>query len=883
MHGHDGYDRRIKVWLLVVSLATIGALAAAALRENLFADWRQHRRAHAARLEDRADDPLGVAAAREFEVQVAQHYLPDLGAVDRCTTCHAGVEDPRMADEMQPHRTHPGRYLEVHDPSKFGCTVCHEGQGRATETADAHGVVPHWERPMLAPGFRKTACTKCHAEAELYAHDSLLGRLDDQPTSSTRLLRDGRRLVDEHGCLGCHVLGGKGGTTGPDLSRTGEKTRHQLDFSHLDRDVPRDVPVWLEQHFLAPAVVSPGSVMPPRSKAEAVPLTAYMLAQRAPVGAAAWSRRPEEDPDAPSGRVLFERYCSACHGMDGHGGTVRAIRTPSLNNPDFLAVAGDDYLRFIIANGRAFGDMPAWRAGHGNLTRDEIDRIVSFVRGWQRKGARLADVDSRLGDATRGRAYYRGACIGCHGQHGEGGIGSSLASATFLAVADDRFLARSIIDGRPGTAMPAWRNFSAQAVSDILAYIRSWQAVPPTFDAVAAAARDASVEVGAQLYGGLCASCHGREAQGALGPSLASPDFLGVVDDRALYRAIVEGRPSTAMPAWRHLTAADVGSLLRFLRSLAPAARIELDAAIPVGDPAVGAVHYRATCASCHGGRGLGGVGPQLANPVFLDSVSDAALFHWIAYGRAGTAMQGFLVGEQGPTELTRRQIADVIAHLRSQRLDDDWPILRAGVGNPTLGAELYAGHCASCHGIDGEGTSGPQLNNPSFLRAASDGFLAATIVLGRTGSPMRSMVHGRSGLGQIATSEIADLVAYIRQWEADGTWRTVRRVTETSQRSVASGADLYAGNCAGCHGPNGGGHRDGTGYYAPALNDPSFQHAVTDGQLLATIALGRSRTPMRPFGNTMAGIGALEAGEISDIVTYIRSWQADAATDFGG
>ena len=100
----------------------------------------------------------------------------DLGAVDRCITCHSGLEDPRMAAEPQPFTTHPGRYLEMHDPARFGCTVCHRGQGRATATADAHGAVPYWDFPMYETRFVHARCTRCHAEEELYAEVGLFAR-----------------------------------------------------------------------------------------------------------------------------------------------------------------------------------------------------------------------------------------------------------------------------------------------------------------------------------------------------------------------------------------------------------------------------------------------------------------------------------------------------------------------------------------------------------------------------------------------------------------------------------------------------------------------------------------------------------------------------------
>lgn len=45
-------------------------------------------------------------------------------------------------------------------------------------------------------------------------------------------------------------------------------------------------------------------------------------------------------------------------------------------------------------------------------------------------------------------------------------------------------------------------------------------------------------------------------------------------------------------------------------------------------------------------------------------------------------------------------------------------------IGNP--------GFLSKCHGDQGEGSSGPSLNSLGFLKAASNGYLAATIIMGR-------------------------------------------------------------------------------------------------------------------------------------------------------
>ena len=189
-------DRRTKIALLIVSCLTIVAIVVAALQENYFADWHGYRREYQELLETRATDEPGRMAVALFDPGVVQNFVPDLDAVDRCVTCHAGVEDPRMTDVDLPFRTHSGRYLEFHDPSKFGCTVCHQGQGRAATVADAHGHVPHWDWPMLERRFVKSTCNKCHNDSDLYGTDGLIEKADDGDYGDWGdwMLADGRVL-----------------------------------------------------------------------------------------------------------------------------------------------------------------------------------------------------------------------------------------------------------------------------------------------------------------------------------------------------------------------------------------------------------------------------------------------------------------------------------------------------------------------------------------------------------------------------------------------------------------------------------------------------------------------------------------------------------------
>ncbi|HVI49601.1 MAG TPA: cytochrome c [Candidatus Sulfotelmatobacter sp.] len=78
-------------------------------------------------------------------------------------------------------------------------------------------------------------------------------------------------------------------------------------------------------------------------------------------------------------------------------------------------------------------------------------------------------------DATRqGELEHmvRQDCGSCHGMTLKGGLGSPLLPEN-LAGKDDDFLAATILDGRPGTAMPPWRGMlSDQDVHWIVDYLK---------------------------------------------------------------------------------------------------------------------------------------------------------------------------------------------------------------------------------------------------------------------------------------------------------------------------------------------------------------------------------------------------------------------------
>lgn len=450
------YDRRTKIWLLVVSVITLLVLIGAAFQENLFPQWRSLRAEYAKILDEKAVDESGQSVAELFLVdEIQQNVLPELGRTDRCITCHAGVSDPRMTNLKQPFATHPANFLNDHPVERFGCTTCHQGQGLATKSIEAHGHTEDWLYPIYERDYMYSSCATCHEDESVWETALASAGTSDEP--SINLVAEGKNLVDTKGCIGCHIIDGRGGKMGPDITFVGDKTRHDFDFSHFSGE-EHTVPAWLHNHFVDPGELSPGTSMPDMelTDEDAVALTAYVLSLRSKDVPLSYSvsRSITEEPLPPqTGQEMYDMMCSACHGKDGRESEVPGVRTPALNNPDMLAVASDNYLRYIIDQGRTNTSMPAWGPESGGITYDEIDRIVEHIRTWEAEPPLIKDVIDRRGDADVGRGLYSGMCANCHGEDGEGGIGIALNSPTFLGIATDDFLAESIIHGRPGTAM----------------------------------------------------------------------------------------------------------------------------------------------------------------------------------------------------------------------------------------------------------------------------------------------------------------------------------------------------------------------------------------------------------------------------------------------
>ncbi len=290
------YDRTMTGVLLFGSLLTFALLAYSAYDENFGGDWYHHQSDYRSRLLARAATQRERRTAQRFEVSQKQLYLPDLGRIDRCVTCHVGVADPAMRNAPQPLTTHPGDIMANHPKEEFGCTICHLGQGLANTAADAHGHVEHWPDPMLPREDLDRSCPKCHTE----------GPLPGVPRYNAAIA-----LFQEKACISCHILRGQGGDAGPEITAAAS-----VDHDEMDKEE------WHFKHFKDPKSVVPASEMPNFnfSDEEATALTYLMMSLTGePIPTAYLSNpkpKPVEmkpmDPLAAKGHI-GSQICIGCH------------------------------------------------------------------------------------------------------------------------------------------------------------------------------------------------------------------------------------------------------------------------------------------------------------------------------------------------------------------------------------------------------------------------------------------------------------------------------------------------------------------------------------------------------------------------------------------
>lgn len=383
--GDSKFVTRDRLLLAVFGMALL-AFTGFAFYDFFMPEWKYYQRDFRAIVEE----TLGPEKAELAPSGLQQIWVEPLNRVDRCTTCHLGVEWKGLERVEHPYRSHPKEILARHPIQKFGCTPCHGGQGYAVKTGDAHGLVKFWEEPMLGKeledfyvmsdkkALMQINCNTCH-------------RYENQ-TKGAELINHAKKLVGAKGCRACHTINGRGGTLAPDLTFVGEKSVEQYDYSRIQG--LKTVFSWHVAHFKNPKEIVPETIMPNFgfSTRDAQALTMLALSWKKnelpveylpgihlkDVPTPAELEKEKQMREGP-GAFFVEKTCFVCHSVSAFG-----IEAAAQIGPDLTFAVEDVQKRF----GRTLDDFLHAPTGTMSvvlskqiiLTKEELDEAIRLLR-----------------------------------------------------------------------------------------------------------------------------------------------------------------------------------------------------------------------------------------------------------------------------------------------------------------------------------------------------------------------------------------------------------------------------------------------------------------------------------------------------------------------
>ncbi len=584
--------------------------------------------------------------------------------------------------------------------------------------------------------FYSNGCNYCHTQY-VRAEDTGMGRVSE----------GGNYVFDNPMILGSE-------RTGPDLSYVGRKRSEQWEIEHLRN--PRQyspMSIMASYEFLSEdqlkaiaaylfalgdRVAQERMILPPEPYAakvnQPIPVQPMPSGDNAPPQG--WP--PWEAAGLQAGKELYVDRCLTCHGCAGNGlgsyaGTL--IVTPANYKQNPFRDMPEEQWFWHVSEGVQGTVMPPWKE---SLTEDERWQVIRYVEQiFARPVMRDPDegdppapyagqtnpVELSIQTLDEGKAIFTRECMVCHGDAGRG----------------------------HGP------------------YREDLQPSPPDF--------------GDGSYG-----------------TLQDPSYT----DADYFWRISEGLPWSAMPSWKlRYSEEDRWKVVHFIRSMFTQTEkpptpppdgqnflfpeIYKQAAMPdSASYARGQVVFVENCAHCHGlaGDGTGWDGaylnPKPAN--FHDMAGEqmtqqaqAEHLAKVTFGIQGAAMPTW--GEWLPEE----QRWDAIKYLMANWMtgepsnqsvygngdvaanfvtlsQDDW-IGEGHVISTTHGAELYATHCATCHGDNGAGDGPGVKDNASGGPAPFPAGLSEPYVFWRTweGVPDSQMPPFQWMLSE---SDVWDIVA---------------------------------------------------------------------------------------------------------------------------
>jgi cytochrome c2 len=209
------------------------------------------------------------------------------------------------------------------------------------ELGEAYSIVENRSALM------QTRCNGCHRY--------------DRETPGADFINHAKRLVQQKGCRACHVINGRGGTIGPDLTTVGDKAAEQYEYGRLSGQ--KTAFAWHVAHFKDPRALVQDTVMPNfhLTTKDAQALSMLVLSWRKESLPAAFAAgAPRTDPQTAEeteaerrmlegpGAWFVKTGCFVCHSISAYG-----VRSPAQIGPDLSTAVEDVQSRF----GRTLDDF----------------------------------------------------------------------------------------------------------------------------------------------------------------------------------------------------------------------------------------------------------------------------------------------------------------------------------------------------------------------------------------------------------------------------------------------------------------------------------------------------------------------------------------------
>lgn len=184
----------------------------------------------------------------------------------------------------------------------------------------------------------------------------------------------------------------------------------------------------------------------------------------------------------------------------------------------------------------------------------------------------------------------------------------------------------------------------------------------------------------------------------------------------------------------------------------------------------------------------------------------------------------------------------------------------------------LYAQNCAGCHGADGMHGPATPLASPVYQALVDDATLRRVIAEGVPHSMMPAFA--KSYGGDLTDAQVDAIVHGLRaDWSRGDALAnaSLPPYADDGKGDARAGEQVYATNCASCHGPAGG----KVGEAGSVLN-PDFLALMTPQALRTAVIVGRPDLGMPDWREQMKG-HPMTAQNVSDVVAFLLAQKPDA------